>query len=86
MVETPEEFQDRLKDIVQIAQVLYLWQQNRWTGWSRKSNNRYCFTNNVRKLKKVNSPKINGKNYKIFDKKYSGEDLKNLHQTESIEL
>jgi hypothetical protein len=30
----------------------------------------------LEKLKKVNSPKINGKNYKLFDKKYTEGDLK----------
>ena len=30
----------------------------------------------LEKLKKVSSPKIKGKNYKLFDKKYTNEDLK----------
>ena len=32
----------------------------------------------LEKLKKVNSPKVSGNNYKLFNKKYSYEDLKKI--------
>ena len=74
---TPEEFQDQVERYCKnCSGALPMAAESDGQGGREKATIDTVSPAMLKKLQDVNSPKINGKNYKIFDKKYSSDDLK----------
>ena len=74
---TPEDFKDQVERYCKnCSGALPLPAESDGFGGREKATIDTVSPSMLEKLKKVNSPKINGKNYKLFDKKYTEEDLK----------
>jgi hypothetical protein len=76
---TPEEFQDQVKRYCKnCSGALPLPAESDGFGGRERATIDTVSPEMLEKLKKVSSPKINGKNYKLFNRKYTVEDLKNF--------
>jgi hypothetical protein len=74
---TPEDFKDQVERYCKnCSGALPLPAESDGFGGREKATIDTVSPSMLEKLKKVNSPKINGKNYKLFDKKYTEGDLK----------
>ena len=74
---TPEEFKDQVERYCKSCSgALPMQAESDGQGGREKATIDTVSPGMLEKLKNVRSPKINGKNYKLFDKKYTSEDLK----------
>tara|TARA_B100001121_G_scaffold148252_1_gene129863 strand:+ start:57 stop:971 length:915 start_codon:yes stop_codon:yes gene_type:complete len=73
---TPEEFQDQVDRYCKhCSGALPMAAESDGQGGREKATIDTISPGMLEKLKKVGSPKINGRNYKLFNKKYTNEDL-----------